>query len=88
MKTYEDNIYDYVKNITIKNIKRLTSTYKNISSDLTVMNSLIMYTVSIHFYTSFYGMERYNKRIRFLERNRPKWRYYIMKRKLTEYLFT
>lgn len=49
MKTYEDNLYDYVKNITIKNIKRLTSIYKNISSDLTVMNSLIIYTISIHF---------------------------------------
>lgn len=58
MKTYEDNLYDYVTNISIKNIKRLTSTYKNISSDLTVMNSLIMYTVSIHFYTRFYGMEK------------------------------
>lgn len=36
MKTYKDNLYDYVKNISIKNMKQLTSIFKNISSDITM----------------------------------------------------
>lgn len=90
MKTYEDNLYDYVKKHNYKEYKKANF---NIQEYIFRFNRN-EFTNNVYSFDSFFiqaSMEWKDtiKGFDFWKEIDQKWRYYIMKRKLTDpYLFT
>lgn len=90
MKTYEDNLYDYVTKHKYKEYKKANF---NIQEYIFRFNRN-EFTNNVYSFDSFFiqGSMEWKKTIKgfdFWKEIDQKWRYYIMKRKLTDpYLFT